>query len=144
VSAPVAVPQLDLRAQYDALAGEIEPAVLDVLRSQRYVLGDHVAAFERGAAQYVGVPHAIGVASGSDALLIALMALDVGPGDEVVTTAFSFFATASAITRIGAVPVFADIRPDDYLLDPDAVRRAAAGAPLRAVHRLRRLRGDRA
>lgn len=120
----VAVPQLDLGAQYASIAHEIEPAVLEVLRSQRYVLGETVASFERDAAAYVGAPHAIGVASGSDALLLALMALDVGPGDEVVTTSFSFFATASAITRLGAKPVFADIRPDDFNLDPDAVRRA--------------------
>ena len=123
MSAPP-VPQLDLKAQYDAIAGEIEPVVLEVLRSQRWVLGDYVKAFEADAARYVGVPHAIGCASGSDALLIALMALDVKPGDEVITTAFSFFATASAITRLGAKPVFADIRADDFLLDPDAVRRA--------------------
>lgn len=123
MSATPAVPQLDLRAQYDAIAHELEPVVLEVLRSQRYVLGETVASFERDAARYVGVPHAIGVASGSDALLIALQALDVGPGDEVITTAFSFFATASAITRLGAVPVFADLRPDDFLLDADDVRR---------------------
>ncbi|MBM4247234.1 MAG: DegT/DnrJ/EryC1/StrS family aminotransferase [Deltaproteobacteria bacterium] len=116
------VPQLDLVAQYETIAGEIEPAVLEVLRSGRWVLGEHVQAFEAAAARYVGVPHAIGCASGSDALLLALMALDVRPGDEVVTTAFSFFATASAITRLGARPVFADIRADDFLLDPDAVR----------------------
>ncbi len=122
MSATPAVPQLDLRAQYDAIAHELEPVVLEVLRSQRYVLGETVASFEREAARYVGVPHAIGVASGSDALLIALQALDVGPGDEVITTAFSFFATASAITRLGAVPVFADLRPDDFLLDADDVR----------------------
>jgi len=124
VSAPPAVPQLDLRAQYETIAHEIEPVVLEVLRSQRYVLGSYVQAFEEDAARYVGVPHAIGCASGSDALLLCLMALDVGPGDEVVTTAFSFFATASAITRLGAKPVFADIRPDDFLLDPEAVRRS--------------------
>lgn len=124
MSAPPAVPQLDLRAQYDAIARELEPVVLEVLRSQRYVLGTYVQAFEADAARYLGVPHAIGCASGSDALLLCLMALDVGPGDEVVTTAFSFFATASAITRLGAKPVFADIRADDFLLDPEAVRRA--------------------
>jgi dTDP-4-amino-4,6-dideoxygalactose transaminase len=117
------IPQLDLAAQYARIAGEVEAAVLEVLRSQRYVLGERVAAFEREAARYVGVPHAIGCASGSDALLLALLALDVGPGDEVVTSAFSFFATASAIVRIGAVPVFADVRPDDLLLDPQAVAR---------------------
>ena len=122
MSAPP-VPQLDLAAQYAAIAHEIEPVVLEVLRSQRYVLGDYVARFEREIAAYVGTPHAIGVASGSDALLLALLALDVGPGDEVVTTSFSFFATGSAITRLGAVPVFADIRPDDFLLDADAVQR---------------------
>jgi dTDP-4-amino-4,6-dideoxygalactose transaminase len=118
------VPQIDLAAQYATIAHEIEPVVLEVLRSQRYVLGDYVARFEREIAAYVGSPHAIGVASGSDALLLALRALEVGPGDEVVTTAFSFFATASAITRLGAVPVFADIRRDDFLLDAAAVGRA--------------------
>ncbi|MEW6271307.1 MAG: DegT/DnrJ/EryC1/StrS family aminotransferase, partial [Thermodesulfobacteriota bacterium] len=117
------VPQLDLGAQYAAIADEVEAAVLEVLRSGRYVLGERVAAFEREAASRIGVPHAIGCASGSDALLIALLALDVGPGDEVVTSAFSFFATASAIVRIGALPVFADIRPDDFLLDPQAAAR---------------------
>jgi dTDP-4-amino-4,6-dideoxygalactose transaminase len=118
------VPQLDLKAQYDAIAGELEPVVLEVLRSQRWVLGDYVKAFEADAARYMSVPHAIGCASGSDALLLALMALDVGPGAEVVTTAFSFFATASAITRLGAKPVLADIRADDCLLDAESVRRA--------------------
>ncbi len=121
------VPQLDLAAQYAAIAHEVEPAVLEVLRSQRYVLGERVAAFERAVARFVGVPHAIGVASGSDALLLALAALDVGPGDEVVTTAFTFFATVSAISRLGATPVFADIAPHDFLLDPDAVRRVVTG-----------------
>ncbi|HEY8515954.1 MAG TPA: DegT/DnrJ/EryC1/StrS family aminotransferase [Candidatus Binatia bacterium] len=118
------IPQLDLRAQYAAIAHELEPAVLEVLRSGRWVLGERVAAFESEVAQAIGVSHAIGCASGSDALLLALLALDVRPGDEVVTSAFTFFATASAIVRIGAVPVFADIRPDDFLLDPNAAARA--------------------
>jgi dTDP-4-amino-4,6-dideoxygalactose transaminase len=116
------IPQLDLRAQYRAIAAEVEAAVLAVLRSGQYVLGETVARFERAMEAALGVRHAIAVASGSDALLLALMALDVGPGDEVVTSPFSFFATVAAIVRLGAVPVFADVAPDDLLLDPEAAR----------------------
>jgi dTDP-4-amino-4,6-dideoxygalactose transaminase len=123
-SAAAAVPFVDLRRQYRAIGAEMERAVVDVLRSQQYVLGPEVARFEEEIARHLAVPHAIGVSSGTDALLLALAALDVGRGDEVITSPFSFVATAAAVVRLGATPVFADIAPGDFLLDVDAVARA--------------------
>jgi dTDP-4-amino-4,6-dideoxygalactose transaminase len=118
------VPLLDLRAQFQAIRGEVMAAVERVFESQHFILGPEVEAFERSAAEYCHVKHAIGCGSGSDALLLALMALGVGPGDEVVTVSFTFFATASSITRLGARPVFVDISPDDFNIDPDLIERA--------------------
>ena len=116
------VPFLDLGREYEAVAEELESAVLAVMRAQQYVLGPAAEAFESDVAGFIGAGYALGVGSGSDAIGLALAALDVGPGDEVVTTPLSFFSTASSIARLGATPVFADIDPGDYLLDP---RRAA-------------------
>ena len=116
-------PMLDLAGEYRDIKGEIDAAVHRVLESGHYILGEEVEAFEQEAAGYLGVRHAIGVASGSDALLLALMALGVGPGDKVITTPFSFFATASCIVRLGATPVFCDIDPRTFDLDPQSVRR---------------------
>lgn len=121
------VPLLDLRAQYATIRRDVERAVAELLESQQFVLGPAVERFEREIAEYTGAPHAVGVASGSDALLLALLALGVGPGDAVVTTPFTFFATASAVARAGARIVFADIDAQSFNLSAETVERALAG-----------------
>ena len=111
------VPLLDLTEQNQKLRPEIEAALGRVLDTNAFILGYEVQSLEKDLAEYCGTKYAIGCASGSDALLLAMMALDVGPGDEIITTPYSFFATVSAITRLGAVPVFVDIDPQSYNLD---------------------------
>lgn len=117
------VPLLDLAEQNQILRPEIETALGRVLDTNGFILGAEVAALEKELAEYCGVKHAIGCASGTDALLLALMAFDVGQDDEVITTPFSFFATVSAITRLGAKPVFVDIDPQTYNLDVSQIER---------------------
>jgi dTDP-4-amino-4,6-dideoxygalactose transaminase len=118
------VPQLDLTAQYAAIGAEIRTAIERVLASQHFILGSEGAAFEQEIAQLCGVTHGVGVASGTDALILALRACGVQAGDEVVIPPFTFVATGSAISALGAKPVFADIRPDTYNIDPwDLARR---------------------
>lgn len=121
------VPVLDLAPELEALWGELSSEALRVLRSGRFVLGPDVEAFEREAAEYLGVKHAVGLNSGTDALFIGLRALGVEPGDEVVTTPFTFFATPEAISLIGATPVFADIEADSFNLDPASLEAAVTG-----------------
>jgi dTDP-4-amino-4,6-dideoxygalactose transaminase len=118
------VPLLDLKVQYRQLEAQLQQAVRRVFESQRFILGEEVSAFERDISEYLGGIHAVGVASGTDALLLSLMALEIGEGDEVITTPYTFFATAGAIHRVGARPVFVDIDPETYLLRPHLVERA--------------------
>lgn len=118
------IPQIDLTRQHAALKTELLEAVERVLRSSRFILGPEVRALESEVASLCGVRHAVGVASGTDALALALRALGIGPGDEVITGAFSFVASASAVLHVGATPSFVDIDLEAYALDPDLVQRA--------------------
>ena len=120
------VPLLDLKGQYAPLRAQIEVAIKEVCDEQRFVLGPRVAELEANVAAYCQTKHGLGLSSGTDALLLALMALGVGPGDEVITTPFTFFATAGVVARLGARPFFCDIDSATFNLDPAAVRRAIA------------------
>jgi dTDP-4-amino-4,6-dideoxygalactose transaminase len=116
------VPLLDLKAQYKDIKDDIADALERVLESQRFILGGEVESLEAAIAEKLRVKHAVGVASGTDALLLSLRAVGVGPGDEVITTPFTFFATAGTIWNLGAKPVFVDIEPAGFNLNPDLVQ----------------------
>lgn len=115
------IPILDLVAQYDSIKDEIDTAINDVIKSGKFILGPNTKAFEKEVADYLGVRYAIGVASGTDASIIALRSLGIGSGDEVIIPAYSFFATAGAVLTVGAKPVFIDILPDTYLIDTSQI-----------------------
>jgi dTDP-4-amino-4,6-dideoxygalactose transaminase len=116
-SLPVAVPLLDLKPQYLALKPEIDAAVADVIASQYFILGPAVEKFETACADYCNTAHAIGVSSGTDALIVAMMAMGIGEGDEVITSPYTFFGTVGSIVRLGATPVFVDIEPGTFNID---------------------------
>ncbi len=120
------VPLLDLSDQYRSLAQPIRNAVEEVLASQRFILGPQVDAFEKAVATYCGAPHAVGVSSGTDALLAILMSLEIGTDDAVLTSAYTFFATAGCVARVGATPVFIDIDPSTYNLSPAGLEKYIA------------------
>src|SRR5487761_810085 len=138
-----AVPLLDLKAQFAQIRDEVMPLIDEVCASQQFILGEHVRRLEAELAAYSGCGHGIGVSSGTDALLLALMALGVGPGDEVITSAFTFFATAGTIARLGARPIFCDIDPATCNLSPGHVEALIArecdvrgeGGTRQVVHR---------
>lgn len=115
------IPLMNVTRQYASIQGELDSAALRVLHSGQYILGKEVSSFEQNFAEYIGVKYAVGVANGTDALTIALMALGIGAGDEVITSAMSFFATAEAIAAVGAVPVFVDCTMDTYTVDVDQI-----------------------
>lgn len=115
------IPMVDLNLQYRCLQDEIDSGIRNVLEKCQFILGPNVAAFESEAAEYLGVPHAVAVASGTDALHLALAAAGIGPGDEVITSPFTFIATAEAIRYVGATPVFVDIDPQTFNIDPGKI-----------------------
>ncbi|MEL6554978.1 MAG: DegT/DnrJ/EryC1/StrS family aminotransferase [Cyanobacteria bacterium J06621_11] len=120
----IKIPILDLKPQYQAIKADVQQALDEVLESGQFILGATVKQFESEVADYLGVKHAIGVNSGTDALVIALRALEIGAGDEVITTSFSFFATAESISLVGAKPVFVDIDRDSFNIDPGLIEAA--------------------
>ena len=126
------IPMVDLKGQYETLKPEIDAAILQALGETRFILGPNVQAFDQEAAEYLGVKHAISCANGTDALHLALRSAGIGPGDEVITTAFTFIATAEAIRYVGATPIFADIDPVSLNIDSERVR-AAITARTRAI-----------
>ena len=118
------IPMVDLKGQYLALKDEIDSSILQALAETRFILGPNVQAFDREAAEYLGVKYAISCANGTDALHLALLAAGIQAGDEVITTAFTFIATAEAIRYVDAIPVFVDILPHSFNIDPDGIRAA--------------------
>src|SRR6476646_225008 len=125
-AADVAVPLLDLVAQYRPIRDELLQAITRVCDNQRFIMGPEVETLELELAALIGAEHAIAVSSGTDALLVAMMALGIGPGAEVITPTFSFFATAGCVSRLGATPVFVDIDPITFNVDPEAIARAVS------------------
>jgi dTDP-4-amino-4,6-dideoxygalactose transaminase len=123
----VPVPLVDVRAQYERLIPQVVDRIREVVESGTFILGPNVKAFEEEAAAYLGVPHAVGVANGTDAIVLVLDALEIGAGDEVICPSFTFYATAEAILRVGAKPVFADIDPVTLNLDPEDVAAKITG-----------------
>ncbi|HEY4283952.1 MAG TPA: aminotransferase class I/II-fold pyridoxal phosphate-dependent enzyme, partial [Chthoniobacterales bacterium] len=119
---PMRVPLLDLSQQYRDLAEPIRAEIDEVLSTQRFILGPKVKEFEKAMREFCGAPHAIGVSSGTDALLAILMALEIGPGDAVITPAYTFFATAGCVVRLGATPVFVDIDSTTCNISPSALK----------------------
>src|SRR5271155_2235509 len=118
----MSVPLLDLKAQFAQIRAEVMPLIESVCASQQFILGEHVRALEGEISQYCGTSFGIGVSSGTDALLLALMALEIGAGDEVITSPFTFFATAGTIARSGARPAFCDIDPESFNLSSAKVQ----------------------
>lgn len=118
------IPILDLTAQYNSIKKEIDSAVMKTIESQHFILGAEVESFEKEVAAYCGTKYAVGVASGTDALILSLKALGIGPGDEVITTPFTFFATAESVSTVGAKPVFVDIDPKTYCINPELIEDA--------------------
>lgn len=115
------IPLINLREQYKTIRTECDRKISDILSSAQYIMGENVKTFEKEFAEYIGIKHSISVANGTDALVIALKALGIGQGDEVITTPFTFFATAESISAVGAVPVFVDVRPDTFNIDPSKI-----------------------